>query len=526
MKTKIISPENLQFQTTIPQCTDTQFVSRTLFNKIAGDIALKDLREGLLNGSTNSLIESYRQSTQIEYKRSLLFSRQVVLNRAVFWGSPLIINSLVGENTNDGKGLIELLSQETIVPYLFNEDSFEQQPIFDIPQEGIIAVQSLVRDPDLSTLVCVRLGGDDKEKSEERRDAFTTDFRLQLSELLLRTDVRGRTKRIAAGLIGRRNRTILDSDPQIEKLAVKIEEIAKWVVENKPTRDVLYRQFITMPGTRVSDGIYKKESLTFETKLWIDLIYNSNLPHHLGVFTFIPTDLPTPFDVDLIWTLASGDHASLTIEPDGVLEDILERVQSKATWSTWDIIQKTADLCIPSPDLLTHQDIITIRGWAEWENMMQGMKDYLRAPLEESYIKDYHILYDTFLKRLGSWWLQNHSYERKQWASGVAKIYRVGNWFIGLLTIANQVFPILPPINLPSLPDNEYVEVIVESSLYVFNKNRTDWRRTQVVRNTKDKQKINRDKLLTIWSSLIQLYPDLPNNYPGHDQYGKLATEE
>lgn len=524
MKTTIKSPDFLSFLTTVPQCADNQFVSRKFFSQIAGHTTLKEILEGLLKKKTDHLLESYQQTTQVEYKRSLLFSRQVVLNRNAFWNNPLLISSVLG---SDRSGLITLLAENSIVPFLFDETSFEQEPKFDILSLGREAVESLTKDPSLSEIVCVRLGGDDAEENKKARDDFTEDFRNQL-DFLNRDNVRERSQKIATTLLGEEGHYPAPTDERVNALAVRLESLAGWVRENKPSRNTLYQNFVTLPDTPPSDGLYRTDPLTFEMKLWMDLIYNSNLPKHLDVLTFVPSGFPTPLDVGLIWTVKK--KVALAIEGGGVLEDIAERAKTQATWKAWDTIQKqkNAGLSIPSPADLTHIDVVEIRSWDEWKNMMKEMEIYLEAPLNETGTKNFYTSYDGFLKRLSLWWLGKNENSRRDWASGVAKLYRLGRWFVGLLVVANQVFPILPPsgVDLPPLPDDKDVKVIVENGLYLFDRAQTDWRRTQIIRNVKREQNINRDELNRVWQSIRKLYGELPNNYPGHDMSGKIATEE
>lgn len=522
MKTTIKSPDFLSRITTVPQCVDNQFVSEKFFSQIAGRTTLKGILEDLLKGKTNKLLKSYQQTTQVEYKRSLLFSQQVVLNRNAFWNNPLLISSVLG---SDRSGLIALLSENSIVPYLFDETSFEQEPKFDILSKGREAVESLTKDPNLPEMICVRLGGDDAEENKEAISKLTEDFRSQLSDFLNADNVRERSQKIALALLGEEDR-LAPTDEKIITLAKRLEDLAEFVRKHKPSRNTLYKNFVTLSETSPSDGLYRTDPMTFEMKLWIDLIYNSNLPKHLDVLTFVPSGFPTPLDVGLIWTVKR--KAALASEGGGVLEDIAERAKTQATWKAWDIIQKQAGLSIPSPAELTHLDVVEIRRWDEWKSMMREMEKYIDAPLTEAGTKSFFTSYDEFLKKLSNWWLGKNENARRDWASGVARLYRFGRWFVGILVVANQVFPILPPsnIDLPPLPDDKDVKVIIENGLYLFDRARTDWRRTQIIRNIKREQNLNRDELNRVWESIRKLYPALPDTYPGHDMSGKIATEE
>lgn len=525
MATKILSPEFLSPLTTVPQCTDNQFVSRRLFSQIRGRIGLKEIMEGILQGQSNDLIKSYRQTTQIEYKRSLLYSLQVVINRASFWNSPLLISSALG---SDRKGLVTLLAENTIVPFLLKENSFEQEPTFDVLSRGREAVESLSRDPDLAEIVCVRLGGNDEQVNARKTDDLTINFRQQLTYFLDSDNVQERAQSIAAILLGSEGTYPSRADKRVIALAERLIEMARWIREERPSRNVFYQKFVTL-GKSPADALYREDPFTFELKVWIDLIYNSNLPRHLGSLTFVPHNFPTPLDVGLIWPIQGQKKQAGLEEASEVLRDILERASNLAKWKTWDSIQQHADLSIPSPHDLTHVDIVEIRSWDEWKNMMRNMEKYLDLPLEEKGMHDFNKSYNEFLRKLSSWWLKRNAGARKQWASGVAKVYRFGEWFVGLLVFGNQIFPILPlrPIDVKSLlPPKDIVEIVVENGLYIFQYGQLDWRRAQLVRGIENKQDLNRDDLIRTWESIRKLYSELPARHPGLGLSGKLATEE
>jgi hypothetical protein len=500
---------------------DNQFVPRELFAEIAGRIKLKDILEGVLQGRKEGLIERYRQVIETEYKRSLLYSSQVVLNRNAFWNAPLLIASALGD---DHKGLVTLLAKSVIVPFLLTENSFEQEPTFDVLPQGRAAVESLAKDPDLAELVCVRFGGDDEQENKRKKEDLTINFLQQLTYFRWADDPQERAREISriilSGGVGD-----LQREEAITALANRLEELAKWIIEERPTRNTIYKNSITIGNP--ADGFYRTDPLTFELKVWVDLVYNTNLPRHLGVLTFIPPGFPTPLDVGLIWPIDPRRAIHLEQAADDVLRDIEERVRNHALWNAWDVVQRQADLSIPSPHELTHADIVEIRDWEEWKIMMKGLETYLKEPLEEKSLQAFHESYDEFHKRMSSWWLRRNVNARKEWVSGIAKVYRWGEWFFGLLQVAKEMFPILPPKGIiPRLPPKEIIEVAVEGGLYLFQRTQVDWRRTQLVRSMQTTQRIHREDLLRTWERIKRLYPELPNTYPGHDLSGRLATEE
>jgi hypothetical protein len=248
----------------------------------------------------------------------------------------------------------------------------------------------------------------------------------------------------------------------------------------------------------------------------------------MDLLTFVPYKFPTPLDIGLTWALFAKDRSRpLEAESAGVLEDIIERVQSQATWRAWDSIQNEAKLAIPSPHRLSHQDVVEIRKWYTWGEMIDSLEDYLLQPVSVAKTEQFQTQFDTFLTQLSNWWLAKSRRDRERWASGVAKVYRVGKWFVGLVAIASQVIPVLPPNNVNLvLPSEDAVKVTMETGLYLFERGKIDWRRTQTLRHVKAVQTMSREELDRTWNTIRNLYSELPVRFPGHDLTVSLATEE
>ena len=70
--------------------------------------------------------------------------------------------------------------------------------------------------------------------------------------------------------------------------------------------------------------------------------------------------------------------------------------------------------------------------------MTAAMERHLDSPLEPTGLAEMNAAYLEFLLRLGSWWLAHRRPLRSTMAAGVAKVYRVGEWAVGLLQIASQ----------------------------------------------------------------------------------------
>lgn len=526
MATHIIEPRELRNLASVPQCIDNQFIPANVYRKIAGNQGLREILETLLAGGTSAQVKQYLQQQKLEYLRSLIFSRQVIVNRAAFWNTPLLIQSALGP---DRQGLVTLLAQEDIVPFLFQEEAFDDAPNFHVLPKGRDAARTLANDSSLSSLSCVRLGGPDNDANKRQAGAIASEFRGSLSSPLRRDDKEERLKDLARILLSANSGRRRLSKTHIEQLASRLQELASMTNNENPNRDAIYNAFITI-GDDPSIGLFRDDAFTFELKQWIDVLYNSMLARFIGVLTFVPDGSPTPLDLGVEWALTSREHARPLATPaGGVLGEIVKCAQSRATWKAWDAVQKQADLSIPSPHQLSHTDVVDIRAWSEWETMMSHLANHLDRPLDAQNIALFQDAYKEFQKRLSVWWLNRNKSARKKWASGAATVYRVGSWMLGLLQVGTDYFPILPPPD-SHLPPNFFsgapIKLAVETVLYVFQRGQVDWKRTQVVRELTVTQEVSHSEITKAWEEIRRLYPDLPSELPGGNQAHIPATEE
>ncbi|UUU22182.1 hypothetical protein [Streptomyces sp. DSM 40750] len=493
----------------------------------------------MLSNAESPLIDEYNRAQRVEYLRSALYSRSVVINRSAFWNNPVLISSALG---TEREGLSKLLASGVLIPYLFKERNFDELPDFTVLPRGKEAITTLAQDPLLSELRCVRLSLDDDENNL-LTEAMAEEFRGQISQPLTASDPNKKFTRIALILLEEER----DTDPRrVAELAGRLRSLAEWTRKEKPNRNEIYRRFIVM-GDDPSTGLYKPEerrswlqpwkknkNFTFETKKWVDLVYNNNLPRFLQTLTFTPQGFPTPLDVGLTWALAAKNRARPAVgSADPVLEEIIDRADRGATWQMWNAIQANANLAMPSPHQLTHQDIVDIREWDDWKNMVGELEKSLDEPLSSTALQDFQAAYDVFLQRLNCWWLAGHAEARKDFAAGVAKVYRIANWIIGLVRIGAAVFPILPPpnIHLPQLPPDAAVKLVVETGFYLFDRGRIDFKRSQLVNSMKSVQTVTLDRLRETERVLQSLYPELESGtgiypYPGRDLSAPPATNE
>jgi hypothetical protein len=275
--------------------------------------------------------------------------------------------------------------------------------------------------------------------------------------------------------------------------------------------------------------IYQSAPPIYDIHTEADLLYTSNLPRFLRARSFTPQGFPTPLDLDISWALAATEAAD--VHPDSgdpVIDDVIARVRARRTHQAWDAIVKAATVAVPAPHEIDHNDVVVIRSWDEWRAMTAAMERHLDLPLDPAGLGEMNAAYHAFLRRLGSWWLARRRPLRGEMAAGVAKVYRVGDWSVGLLQIAGQLLPIFPPpdVELPPGTDG-IVKAVVETTLYVFDRGRVELRRSQAVRGLEKMQQISEQKLREFERVVRGLYPELMElPYAASASTTPVATEE
>ncbi len=524
MSTTLIQPNDLDTLATSPQCIDNQFVPQHLFDAIAKEKRKKSLKQivdrileehggdpylGPADEDARLLLRTERN----EYNRSLLYAKQIVVNRAAFWNSANLVVSALSE---DVEGLAELIGREAIVPYLYKEDTLDQPPKnFDLIL-GERAMKRLIEALGTRPVKCVRLAIANTE-NDAQTSALATRFCGEFTKLL---DFENRD------LIERIVQMLLPEDASLETISAlkeKIRSIAQQVdmkrKEQSIGREHIYQWFIVEPDTKVSHGIYRSEPLVFEVKKWVDSIYNSNLPDALGALTFVPEGFPTAYDLGMVWSL--GRKRKKTLTGSEMINEVVDRARNQATWKNWDVFQKTANLMyLPSPDQLTHKDILEIRELNAWQQMMKVLEVFL-DPITPEGKFDYNNsvvemkeAFEQFNRALSAWYIKKTGLDRaekaEKYAVGIGRVYQWREWIVGLLFGPEGVaFPILPAhgVKAPDLNQDE-IKLGIEAGLFFVNKNGINWRRSQLVQRMDKELKVNTQDIRKMIEQIINLFPE------------------
>jgi hypothetical protein len=524
MHTTLVSPNELDVLATSPQCIDNQFVPQKLFTNLTKAKKKKSLKQvvdrileehggdpylGPADKDANLLLRTERN----EYNRSLIYARQVVINRAAFWNSASLV---VSELSDDVESLAELIQKKAIVPYLYKETALEQPPSnFDLFL-GEKAMNRLVTALGTNNIKCVRLSPEKEENDDQTVNLstrFYTEFtRLltfeggkkvdQIVEMLLPEDA---SKDIVIGL----KEKILSVSRRVEEL-IKLQPVG---------REHIYQSFIVEPDTKVSHGYYRSEPFTFEIKKWVDAIYASNLPDALGILTFVPEGFPTAYDLGMTWNLGRKRKKQFTGTE--LIDEVVDRARNESTWKKWNEFQKNATMMfLPSPDQLTHKDILRIRELNSWSQMMKTLEAFL-DPISDNGKFDYNHSaremwesFDQFNRALSDWYIEKTGISRakdaEKFAVGIGRVYQLGEWMVGLLFGPNgAVIPILPVhgVKAPDLSSDE-LKLGIEAGLFFVNKNGINWRRSQLVQRMQNQLVVGTAEVKTMIEQIIKLFPE------------------
>lgn len=524
MRTILIQPDDLDTLATSPQCIDNQFVPQSLFEKLTKGKRKKSLKQvidrifeehggdpyiGPVDKDANLLLKTERN----EYNRSLIYAKQIVVNRAAFWNSAHLV---VSELSEDVEGLAELINRKAIVPYLYKENSLDEPPRnFDLFL-GEKAMRRLVDALGTHDVKCVRLSTD-KEENDSQTSNLSTRFHTEFTKLSA-FENRQRVDQIVEMLLPE------DISPEtIIGLKKKILSVAQEVDEKRKTQSVgrehIYQWFIVEPDTKVSHGIYRSAPFTFEIKKWVDAIYASNLPDALGILTFVPEGFPTAYDLGMTWNL--GKKRKKRYSGTEMIDEVIDRARNEATWKKWNEFQKNASLMyLPSPDQLTHKDILEIRELNSWQQMMKTLEVFL-DPISSDGKFDYNDSvpemwesFDQFNRTLSSWYIEktgtNRAKNAEKYAVGIGRVYQWGEWMVGLLFGPNgAVIPILPArgVKAPDL-NQEELRLGIEAGLFFVNKNGINWRRSQLVQRMQNQLIVNTEEVRTMIEQVIKLFPE------------------
>jgi len=276
-------------------------------------------------------------------------------------------------------------------------------------------------------------------------------------------------------------------------------------------REDLYSKWICQPNSAPAIGQYRDDGYTFAIKKWFDALYCSNLPSSIGALSFVPKDFPTAYDLGVSWQL--GQNKTQIGGSREVFEEVLQRAKNENTQRLWDSFQEQANIVIPSPHELTHRDILEIRTWNIWDEMMTNLDLYIDGKIDsEEMLK----IYKYFNEVLGQWWIKKNSANiADRYAVGIGRIYQLGKFMFGLIRTQVGDIPILPKegVDIPDL-NKDTTRWGLEVGLFAIGKMGIDWRRTQLIQRMKNEMRVSTDEVRKSIHELIKIFPELIEKLP------------
>ena len=428
----LITPEGLEADAVVPQCLDNQYVSDEIFQEM--------MRRGV-DYRDVTVAAARERAFRTEFIRSLVYSSQVVIQRAYLKNSDFLYKNYRPENGEDLRAFAELIRQHAIIPYLYKESSFTDKMAFDVRNEGDIAASALL-DEVGNDVRCVRLAVAAAENSRAA-DSMATAFGSGLARL----NNLGTLERTAMASELFADPGQLDEAGSWQAFEEAIDDLSDYGFRKarelrragkKITRQDVYRDCFAAGDNdkersrNVVLGRFKTpgdaDPFLLELKKCVDLIYNVNLPDHLKRYTFTPANMPSRMALqDAPGTGFSHDQISAVVSDSEALEWIARSFMART--------QAAMDLPLLSD--LTVTDVLAIRRLPEWEPFKDAQARILRNPLQcTENLPAFEDAFDRFQRALSSWY--NRTYRRSQTTERYCNFVTLALSIGGVLVVAGS----------------------------------------------------------------------------------------
>jgi hypothetical protein len=384
----LVEPAQLEIDAVLPQCLDNQYVSDNTYQFIV---------ENEFDYSHDKVKERREQERRNEFIRSLIYSSQVVINRAFLSTDDFLIEHFLPKNPEDLSAIATLTRQRAIIPYLFEEAWLLDETHFDRNHKFEVALKALIEEI-AEPITCVRLSKDDKQNKENTK-IVRQQFRSKI--IALKDFDEPQLNNLAAELFN--DKRALDEN-EWAAFRRAIDELATEAFHAKEfNRHSVYQKFF-MHGSNTNDGRFRRPNqdrpFNFEMKKIVDLVYNSNLPDALDRFTFTPVGLPSRSALqDRIKTSGSSIELA-TLLPDGELSSLLRRAFRAET-------QKA--MTLPFLRELKVSQVVDIRKMDEWAEFQKAQAAILSNPLGFiTLLGEFSQAFEKFQAAISRWYLTRH----------------------------------------------------------------------------------------------------------------------
>jgi hypothetical protein len=504
---ELISPDGLEADAVVPQCLDNQYVSDEVF---------QDMISRGIDYTSGEVAAAREREFRTEFIRSLVYSSQVVIQRAHLKNSEFLYKNYEPQSGRENLyAFARLIREHAIIPYLYRESSLTDKVDFQVRTEGDIALQALLREVG-DNVRCVRLAL--KEGANDRATAImATDFGEGIARLNgLSTEQR---KAMASELFS--DRELLQKDYDWQKFENAVDNLADYAFsrirelrreEKKMTRQILYQDCFAAGSSdqerakNVALGRFKTPGpdspFLLSLKKYVDLVYNTNLPDHLKRYTFTPANMPS--------RMALQDDPGQGFEHEQISamikdgEDVLE-------WARRMFAARTQPaMNLPLLSKLSVADVVAIRQLPEWEPFKDAQQQILKNPLKcLDNMEAFEESFDSFQRALSEWY--NITYKRdkteRRYGSLVSLALSVG----GLLVVARSNLGPMPhdvadfaipafSTTLPQRVKGYAVKLLVGA--FDFERNRLDKDRTYTIELMQANEELAREDVIDLLRSV------------------------
>lgn len=428
---ELIGPEGLEADAVVPQCLDNQYVSDDVFADM--------IRRGV-DFRNQAIAQAREKNFRNEFIRSLVYSSQVVIQRAFFKNSDFLHRNYRPESGRDLVSFAQLMRDRAIVPFLLEESSLGDDRQYAITAQGNLATRLLLEEVG-DDLTCVRLAVEDSVNSRATSSMISA-FGNGL--LKVRNFDDEQFNAMAAELFS--NPTVLQEEGTFDAARRAFDEFSLYVFQKmgerrgsgKIARQNIYEDLLMAgdsPDARhdnVALGRFKAPSADapypLELKKFVDLVYNSNLPDHLGRYTFTPTGLPT--------RMALQDAPGIGYRHDSINGIIADREFQDWVRRTF-MARMNQGMSLPLLSDLTVSDVVEIRKLDEWQPFKDAQTQILKEPLRfPELMPKFQSAFDQFQRALSDWY--NRTYKRDQTVDRYVNFISLALSIGGSLILAGQ----------------------------------------------------------------------------------------
>jgi hypothetical protein len=372
----IISPHQLEKVALLPQAVDNQWLSDSLLNKV--------YKKSL---SLNAIDKERIKESRTEWLRSLLYSNQVVINRAYLYNNGAIYNDFINPKSEEAVAFRKLLESKAIIPFLFNENPGEMPKGFGVSEEGWDGWNNIGGN---SAATFVKFNPDPDVNNREIKN-MGASYRSYFTGLLTDEEV---GPLILGEFFSREEDALRCYNYFRSGIRSLEDEILAFNQNNKDRQDVrpkqlarefLYGKFVWNDDDfeKIKDPLFRRidgnKPFAKELKKIFDLKYNVNLPDYLDKFPLTPYGMPertTLHDELLIRQPGSEvDHQTL-------LDSIRRIAVSKVLSGTF----------IKTVGYLGMKDLLVIRGLVDQSPDKKSVK-YLHESWQD-FVKIQSNLFD------------------------------------------------------------------------------------------------------------------------------------